>query len=77
MSPYAAIVNATEYPPAVKHSVICDTFDRLKTQEAMLLINDHDPLPLRFQFQSIYSGSFTWEYIEQGPVIYQIKIGKI
>lgn len=42
----------------------------------MLLVNDHDPVPLKFQFESMHTGQFTWEYIEQGPVTFQVKIGK-
>lgn len=42
----------------------------------MLLINDHDPVPLRFQFEAMHPGGFTWEYIEQGPEMFQVKIGK-
>lgn len=77
MSDFAATVNATEYPPHLKHKVIFETFNNLKSSEAMLLINDHDPVPLRFQFESMHTGKFTWEYIEQGPFTFQVKIGKL
>ena len=77
MSQFAATVNATEYPPHQKHKVIFETFNQLKPSEAMLLINDHDPVPLRFQFEAMHPGKFTWEYIEQGPVMFQVKIGKL
>lgn len=77
MSQYTAIVKATEYPPHVKHKTIFETFNSLSPSESMLLINDHDPVPLRFQFESMHPGNFTWEYIEQGPTTFQVKIGKI
>ncbi len=77
MSTFAATVNATEYPPHLKHKVIFQTFGNLTPGEAMLLVNDHDPVPLRFQFESMHSGEYTWEYIEQGPVSFQVRIGKI
>ncbi|TMV50344.1 DUF2249 domain-containing protein [Paenibacillus mesophilus] len=76
MSEFAATVNAPEYPPQLKHKVIFETFDSLKPNEAMLLINDHDPVPLRFQFQAMHPGKFTWDYIEQGPATFRVKIGK-
>jgi len=50
MGQFAATVNATEYPPHLKHKVIFETFGKLAPSEAMLLINNHDPVPLRFQF---------------------------
>ncbi len=77
MNTFAATVNATEYPPHLKHKVIFQTFGNLEPGEAMLLVNDHDPVPLRFQFESMHSGEYTWEYIEQGPVSFQVRIGKI
>ncbi|OBR63467.1 hypothetical protein A7K91_17050 [Paenibacillus oryzae] len=77
MSQFAATVNATEYPPQLKHKVIFETFNNLEPGEAMLLINDHDPVPLRFQFQSMHPEKFTWEYIEQGPEWFRVNIGKL
>ncbi len=77
MNTFTATVVATEYPPQLKHKVIFETFDGLKPEEAMLLVNDHDPKPLRFQFESMHAGSYTWEYLEQGPEIFRVKIGKL
>lgn len=77
MSQFTATVNATEYPPHLKHKVIFETFDSLKPSEAMLLVNDHDPKPLRFQFEAMHPGKYTWEYIEQGPITFQVKIEKL
>ncbi|MCL6442313.1 DUF2249 domain-containing protein [Alicyclobacillus cycloheptanicus] len=77
MSEFAATVNATEYPPHQKHKVIFQTFDGLKPGEAMLLVNDHDPQPLRYQFELERPGIFSWEYIERGPETFRIRIGRI
>jgi uncharacterized protein (DUF2249 family) len=77
MDQFAATVNATEYPPQLKHKVIFETYDSLKPQEAMLLINDHDPRPLRYQFESMHTGAYTWEYLEQGPDTFRVRIGKL
>lgn len=77
MSQFAATVNATEYPPHLKHKVIFETFNKLESNESLLLINDHDPVPLRFQFESMHPGKYSWEYIEQGPDTFKIKIGKL
>lgn len=77
MSPYAATIQVTEYPPHLKHKVIFRTFDELKPSESMLIVNDHDPKPLHFQFKSMHEGHFTWEYVEQGPTTFQVKISKL
>lgn len=77
MNPYKTTVVATEYPPQLKHKTIFAAYNELESGEAMLLVNDHDPVPLRFQFESMHPGKFTWEYIEQGPDTFQVKIAKI
>jgi len=76
MSEFAATVNAPDYPPHQKHKVIFETFDRLNPGETMLLTNDHDPVPLHYQFELERPGQFTWEYVERGPAQFRIKIGK-
>ncbi|GAX90452.1 DUF2249 domain-containing protein [Effusibacillus lacus] len=77
MSEFAATVVAPEYPPHMKHKVIFETFDKLQPGEALQLINDHDPRPLRYQFEMERPGQFSWEYLEQGPATFRVKIGRI
>lgn len=61
-------------PPRDKHPTIFRTFDALAAGESMLLINDHDPAPLRYQLQAERSGKFEWTYLEQGPVTWRVQI---
>ncbi|WP_433942891.1 DUF2249 domain-containing protein [Paenibacillus sp. SN-8-1] len=76
MNKYTSTVNATEYPPQLKHKVIFETFDELEPEQSMLLINDHDPQPLYYQFSATRSDQFSWEYVEQGPEWFRVKITK-
>jgi uncharacterized protein (DUF2249 family) len=77
MSKFAAQVDARTYEPRDKHNVIFQTFNDLKNGENMELINDHDPRPLHYQFLAEYEGQFNWEYLEQGPEVWRVSIGKI
>ena len=63
-------------PPREKHPTIFQTFDSLKPGESFVLVNDHDPKPLRFQFEFEHAGEFGWEYLEQGPSRWQVAITK-
>jgi uncharacterized protein (DUF2249 family) len=76
MIDFAAVVIAPNYPPREKHPVIFSTFDSLKSGEFMQLINDHDPKPLHYQFMVERADQFTWEYLEQGPDVWKVAIGK-
>ncbi|MBS4538791.1 DUF2249 domain-containing protein [Clostridium sp. D2Q-11] len=76
MSQFAAQVNAPKYEPKDKHRVIFETFHSLDKGEKMELINDHDPRPLHYQLMAEYTDQFEWEYLEEGPEIWRVSIGK-
>ncbi|MDT8342337.1 MAG: DUF2249 domain-containing protein [Longimicrobiales bacterium] len=63
-------------PPREKHPTIFRTFDALAPGEAFTILNDHDPLPLRYQFQAERPNAFTWRYLEEGPEIWRVEIGR-
>ena len=70
-------VDVREIPPRDRHPLIFGSFDHLSPGEALLLINDHDPKPLFYQFQAESSGKFTWDYLESGPEVWRVRIGKV
>ncbi len=70
------ILDATLLHPSIKHATIFNRFDTLKPGESFILQNDHDPRPLRFQLENIHGNVFGWDYLEQGPEVFRIKITK-
>jgi uncharacterized protein (DUF2249 family) len=62
--------------PRERHPLIFNTFDALQPGEAFLLVNDHDPKPLFYQFSAERQGQFSWEYLERGPETWQVRVGK-
>ena len=63
-------------PPREKHPTIFHTFDSLAPGESFILVNDHDPFPLRYQFEAERTGTFSWEYLEQGPQVWRVEIAR-
>lgn len=63
-------------PPARRHSLIFETYHGLGAGEFFVLVNDHDPKPLYYQFEAEHKGEFTWAYEEQGPEVWRVKIGR-
>lgn len=61
-------------PPREKHPTIFATFDALSPGESFVLVNDHDPFPLRFQFEAERTGAFGWKYLEEGPQVWRVQI---
>lgn len=74
---FAARFDAREHPPRDKHRLIFETFDGLLSGTAMELTNDHDPRPLFYQLQAERPNQFTWEYLEEGPTVWRVAIGKV
>ncbi len=63
-------------PPARRHELIFETYHGLGDGESYVLVNDHDPKPLRYQFEAEHAGAFTWQYLEEGPQVWRVEIGK-
>jgi uncharacterized protein (DUF2249 family)/quercetin dioxygenase-like cupin family protein len=64
-------------PRPQRHPLIFAKFDSLPVGSSVLLINDHDPVPLSQQFESFRPGQAAWEYLERGPNIFRIRITKV
>lgn len=74
---FAKKIFAPAIGPRVRHQQIFETFDSLQPGELMELTNDHDPRPLFYQFQIEREGTFSWEYLEKGPELWRVAIGKL
>jgi uncharacterized protein (DUF2249 family) len=71
------VLDVREVPPRERHPLILDTFAGLAPDEAFVLVTDHDPKPLYYQFQFEQAGRFTWDYQEQGPDVWRVRIGRV
>ncbi len=67
-------VDVRTIAPRERHPLIFSTFRSLAPGQAMELVNDHDPRPLYYQFQAEMPGTFSWEYLEQGPENWRVAI---
>lgn len=64
-------------PPPRKHPTIMAKFEALPSGGSFTLINDHDPKPLYYQFNAEHNGRFEWQYLESGPDVWRVRIGKV
>lgn len=70
------VLNVTILSPQEKHATIFRHFDALNEGEAFLILNNHNPKPLYYQLVGERGNVFTWEYLEEGPEWWRIKITK-
>jgi len=71
------ILDVRSEPPVRRHSLIFDTYEQLPPGSAFVLVNDHDPKPLYYQFAAEHEGEFSWDYLEEGPQVWRVKIGRV
>ncbi|MCC6211675.1 MAG: DUF2249 domain-containing protein [Burkholderiales bacterium] len=72
----AGILDVRTIIPRERHPLIFKTFRDLAPGDAFLLVNDHDPKPLYYQFQAELGEPFQWDYLESGPEVWKVRIGK-
>ncbi|HEY9391395.1 MAG TPA: DUF2249 domain-containing protein [Mycobacteriales bacterium] len=70
------ILDVRSQPHMRRHELIFSSFGALTAGAGFVLVNDHDPKPLYYQFNAQYPGGFTWEYLEQGPEVWRVRIGR-
>ena len=70
------ILDVRSEPPARRHDLIFQSYHDLAPGEGFVLVNDHDPKPLWYQFEAEYAGVYSWDYLEQGPEVWRVRIGR-
>jgi len=69
--------DARRVPCRVKHAQIFQRWAELPVGGHFVLINDHDPVPLYYQFQALFPEAFEWEYLVDGPTEFQVRITRL
>jgi uncharacterized protein (DUF2249 family) len=69
-------LDVRKLPPAQRHTVIFGRFDALPVGGRFTIVNDHDPKPLHYQLDAEYAGKVYWEYLEKGPEVWRVTMGK-
>ncbi|HVC11208.1 MAG TPA: DUF2249 domain-containing protein [Burkholderiales bacterium] len=71
-----SILDVRTIMPRERHPLIFRTFDALESGEGFELVNDHDPKPLFYQLQAERGSGVDWRYLEEGPEVWRVRIGR-
>ena len=63
--------------PAQRHAKIFELVGQLAPGGSFVLVNDHDPKPLYYQLEAEHPQQFSWTYLEQGPQVWRVEIGRL
>lgn len=70
------VMDVRPIPCSIKHGLIIKNWLDLAVGDYFVLLNDHDPVPLYYQFAAQWPGAFTWEHLVKGPE-FRVKITKV
>jgi uncharacterized protein (DUF2249 family) len=64
-------------PCSIKHGLIIKQWLELPVGDHFILLNDHDPVPLYYQFAAQWPSAFTWDHLVKSPEEVRVKITKL
>lgn len=70
-------VDTRPMEPQNRRSLVFWTFDQLGVNMTMELVNDHEPLTLRNQFELEKPKLFSWTTLENGPDVWRVAVTKL
>jgi len=76
MSEHDQLLDVRQEIPARRHELIFQTYSALPPGDGFVLVNDHDPKPLYYQFAAEHPNQFEWDYLEEGPQVWRVRIGR-
>lgn len=76
MNTTVAEIDVRTIPPYERHAQLFNRFDALQVGEAFVIVNDHNPVPLHMQLEGRTPGQVAWTYLQQGPDLWRVQIGK-
>jgi uncharacterized protein (DUF2249 family) len=64
---------AASLPKLVRHGAIIGGLTSMKAGQKIVLVVDHDPLPLLSQLRRVAPDAFDLSYLERGPQTYRLE----
>jgi uncharacterized protein (DUF2249 family) len=71
------VVDVRSLVPMQRHQKIFELVDELAPGGKFVLVNDHDPKPLYYQLEAEHPQQFSWTYLERGPEVWRVEIGRL
>ncbi len=76
IAPSPAQIDVRLLPPRERHPLIFSTFEQLPVGGWIDLLSDHEPVPLKAQFEALWAGQFDWTPLACVPGEWRIRIAR-
>lgn len=77
MQPANLLLDVRSIPPWMRHAHIFATFENLAEGQKLLLISDHEPRPLRAEFERAYGVRFAWVQRQIGDGRWEVRLSRL
>jgi uncharacterized protein (DUF2249 family) len=75
--PVEKLYDGREVPCSIKHGQVFERALGLTSGDYFVLINGHDPVPLRDQLFVGHPGQFSWIYLQKEPEVTAVRISRL
>ena len=76
-APSHEVLDVRALPHGARHEIIFAKLDALAITESLVIHNDHDPKPLKYQTEALWPECFQWTYLESGPTLWRVSITRV
>jgi uncharacterized protein (DUF2249 family) len=73
----STVIDVRQIARGGRHPRVFARYASLAPGQAFILVNSHNPKPLRREFEAIHSGAFSWDYLQAGPEEWRVRIGRV
>ncbi len=70
------VLDLRQVERSLRHPLVFKHLDALELQQSVVIVNDHDPIPLLSQIVTARPNEMEWSFLEQGPD-FRIRIQRI
>ena len=71
------IIDVRPIPRQERHPLIFSQLESLAPGQTLVVVNNHNPIPLRNQVAENYPGQYKSEYLEEGPTLYRLAFTRL
>lgn len=69
-------LDARAIPHAIRHGAVIGAFAQVRPGAAMVLVAPHNPVPLLNQLTEIEGDALEISYLDEGPDVWRLRLGR-
>jgi uncharacterized protein (DUF2249 family) len=76
-APTETLIDVRALPPGSCRNAIFQAIHALADDDTLVIAAPHDPVPMREYLGTAHPGEFGWDYLEEGPDVWRVRIRRV